>query len=189
MVKSAKRIATEKATYLRRMADPEYRKDQLKRYKAWYEINKDNPKRLARKAKQMRGYTKNLIQRPKHQARWASNKAVEAGKIKKQPCYVCGSFKSEKHHQDYTKPLEVKWYCRKHHRELHAKAEGEIIMKTKDTTENLCDTCVIRNMPECIDNKAEFGNGYGNDNIIKCDNYQTKTEGNSYGSHIDVRYR
>jgi len=45
-------------------------------------------------------------------------------------------------------------------------------MKTKDTKENLCDTCiVVSGIPDCIDKDAEFGNGIGNDNVIKCDNY------------------
>ena len=39
----------------------------------------------------------------------------------RQPCEVCGAEKSEAHHDDYEKPLEVRWLCRKHHREHHAK--------------------------------------------------------------------
>ena len=78
-----------------------------------------------RRAKQMRGYTKDPLQRPKHQARWVANKALKTGKIKKQPCRICGDLKSEKHHSDYSKPLKVKWYCKKHHPKLKAKAEGK----------------------------------------------------------------
>jgi hypothetical protein len=32
-----------------------------------------------------------------------------------QPCEVCGATKVEKHHPDYSKPLEVRWLCREHH--------------------------------------------------------------------------
>lgn len=32
---------------------------------------------------------------------------------------------SKTHHDEYSKPLEVRWLCRLHHREHHAKAEGE----------------------------------------------------------------
>lgn len=45
--------------------------------------------------------------------------AVKAGRIVKLPCEVCGDSKSEGHHDDYTKPLEVRWLCRRHHREAH----------------------------------------------------------------------
>ena len=35
-------------------------------------------------------------------------------------CDVCGSDKSvDAHHEDYTKPLEVDWLCRKCHIQLH----------------------------------------------------------------------
>jgi len=42
------------------------------------------------------------------------------GKITRKPCEVCGSGDSQKHHDDYSKPLEVRWLCRAHHLELHA---------------------------------------------------------------------
>ena len=45
--------------------------------------------------------------------------ALKTGKIKKKPCKYCGNPKSEAHHQDYSKTLEVLWLCRKHHRRMH----------------------------------------------------------------------
>lgn len=44
-------------------------------------------------------------------------------KIKNQPCEICGCDKSEAHHDDYSKPLEVRWLCRKCHRHLHTMDE------------------------------------------------------------------
>lgn len=41
------------------------------------------------------------------------------GKIKKLPCCVCGDINSQAHHEDYSKPLDVIWYCRVHHNEIH----------------------------------------------------------------------
>lgn len=43
---------------------------------------------------------------------------IKRGKIKKQGCKVCGA-PAEAHHHDYSKPLEVEWFCREHHLELH----------------------------------------------------------------------
>lgn len=40
---------------------------------------------------------------------------VKRGKVRHLPCSVCNTFPSEAHHPDYTKPLEVIWYCREHH--------------------------------------------------------------------------
>jgi predicted transposase YbfD/YdcC len=45
--------------------------------------------------------------------------ALRTGKINKRPCEVCGELKVDAHHDDYTKPIEVRWLCRKHHIEHH----------------------------------------------------------------------
>jgi len=43
--------------------------------------------------------------------------ALRAGKVVRQPCYICGNTKSQGHHKDYSKPLNVEWLCFKCHRE------------------------------------------------------------------------
>lgn len=60
--------------------------------------------------------------RPKALARLRAYHAVEKGKIAKTPCVICGSSENlEAHHEDYGKPLEIIWLCRKHHKLLHRK--------------------------------------------------------------------
>lgn len=49
--------------------------------------------------------------------------ALRIGVLEKQPCAVCGALKVDAHHEDYDKPYDVVWLCRKHHRSLHL-AEG-----------------------------------------------------------------
>jgi len=44
---------------------------------------------------------------------------IRRGKVTKQPCENCHNPKSEAHHEDYNKPLDVKWYCRPCHLEIH----------------------------------------------------------------------
>lgn len=39
--------------------------------------------------------------------------------IKRLPCIECGNKKSQGHHFDYKKPLEVIWLCALHHKEIH----------------------------------------------------------------------
>lgn len=47
-------------------------------------------------------------------------KAIQQGLLVKKPCEVCGTTeKVEAHHDDYTKPLEVRWLCKTHHQEHH----------------------------------------------------------------------
>ncbi len=54
----------------------------------------------------------------KFRARQTLKHAVRTGRVAREPCQVCGAANSEGHHDDYSKPLEVKWLCRKHHVEL-----------------------------------------------------------------------
>ena len=44
---------------------------------------------------------------------------VLSGKIKQELCEVCGNEQVEGHHDDYNKPLEVRWLCREHHLNIH----------------------------------------------------------------------
>lgn len=67
--------------------------------------------------------TEYVKRRPKHKraANYAVSNAIRDGRLTRMPCEICGSEKSEAHHDDYTKPLEVRWLCRKHHLEHHGK--------------------------------------------------------------------
>jgi hypothetical protein len=55
----------------------------------------------------------------RRQARILTGNAIRDGKIARLPCEVCGNVKAEAHHDDYSKPLDVRWLCRKHHAEHH----------------------------------------------------------------------
>lgn len=45
--------------------------------------------------------------------------AIRAERLIKEPCEVCGCDKVNGHHDDYAKPLEVRWLCDLHHSEWH----------------------------------------------------------------------
>jgi hypothetical protein len=45
--------------------------------------------------------------------------ALRSGKLTREPCCICGDPKTEGHHDDYSKPLNVRWLCKKHHDEVH----------------------------------------------------------------------
>jgi ribosomal protein S27AE len=74
----------------RRKSDPEYRA----------RVNEENRRRR---------------QDPKHRYKILANDklkaAVRLGKIERMPCERCGAMVSHGHHDDYDKPLDVRWLC------------------------------------------------------------------------------
>lgn len=46
--------------------------------------------------------------------------AVRDGRAIKQPCFVCGDLIVDGHHCDYSRPLDVVWLCKHHHKLTHA---------------------------------------------------------------------
>lgn len=60
----------------------------------------------------------------KYAAHIAVQRALTSGTLNKQPCEVCGASEADgvridAHHDDYRKPLNVRWLCRTHHSRLH----------------------------------------------------------------------
>jgi hypothetical protein len=46
--------------------------------------------------------------------------ALKNGELVRQPCEVCGgTLNIHAHHDDYQKPLEVRWLCSRHHLRHH----------------------------------------------------------------------
>jgi len=82
----------------------EYRKKNIEKMRKW-----QNEYYKVRKVKD----------RKKLFARYQVLKALRTNKIQKSPCEVCKVVKVQAHHEDYSKPLEIKWLCKKHHFEKH----------------------------------------------------------------------
>ena len=55
----------------------------------------------------------------KNQARSKLRQAVKKGIIVRKRCGKCGGERVEGHHEDYSKPLEVMWFCRDCHIDRH----------------------------------------------------------------------
>ena len=74
-------------------------------------------KRMAKK--RFENYTK------KHPDRYRATQAVRIAKtkgiLKKQSCLFCGNKKTDAHHPDYKKPLDIVWLCRACHLKIHKK--------------------------------------------------------------------
>ena len=54
------------------------------------------------------------------------HRAIKRGLLTRLPCEVCGQ-KAHAHHEDYSKPLAVRWLCKLHHKAVHmASARSEL---------------------------------------------------------------
>lgn len=83
-----------------------------------------DPENRERRNSLMRSYRKAHGTREHHRARRLVRSAIESGRLNRQACEVCGASKVHAHHDDYSKPLAVRWLCPTHHYEHHAKATG-----------------------------------------------------------------
>ena len=54
-------------------------------------------------------------------ARTAVARALRSGQLQRKPCEECGAVKAQAHHEDYSRPLDVRWMCRACHMIEHGK--------------------------------------------------------------------
>jgi len=101
----------QKATYHR-----EYRLKNLKKMRAYNREYNKNWRKIHGYGEAERWIAKNP---DKVRAQYKLRYAVKSGKVKKYWCEICHSEESVAHHDDYMKPLEVRWLCRSHHRQIH----------------------------------------------------------------------
>jgi hypothetical protein len=96
----------------------ENRADKVEHYRA-YDRERGN--------RQAVGYLKEYREKypAKHKATSMVNNAIRDGKLFREPCSVCGSDENpHAHHDDYAKPLNIRWMCAAHHKQWHV-ANGE----------------------------------------------------------------
>jgi hypothetical protein len=82
---------------------------------AYERVRAQKPDRKADTARHVRAAR--LRSPEKYKARTAVGNALRDGRLRRMPCEVCGSMRVQAHHADYSKPLDVRWLCFKHHRE------------------------------------------------------------------------
>jgi hypothetical protein len=63
-------------------------------------------------------------------AQTAVSNALRLGKLVRQPCEVCRDPDSQAHHDDYSKPLDVRWLCRTHHHAHHVEVRARAHLMT-----------------------------------------------------------
>ena len=52
---------------------------------------------------------------------------IRNGWLTKKPCEKCGKEKTEAHHEDYSKPLDINWLCKSCHMKRHKELKKELL--------------------------------------------------------------
>lgn len=104
---------------VRRADAARHKRDRAKRLKAMKEYAATPEGRAAHAEARRRWAERNAEKRKAHVA---VGNAVRDGRLTKGPCEDAGedcAGRIEAHHDDYAKPLEVRWLCRAHHGAVH----------------------------------------------------------------------
>lgn len=110
------------------------KKDVKERYERDFEkisaYERDRFQTEHRKAKTIEYQRTRRAKNPeKNRARAMVGYAIKAGHLARGPCESCGTtIKVQAHHDDYLKPLQVRWFCFKCHREH---AHGQTTLETR----------------------------------------------------------
>ena len=116
-------LNSEKGKATKKRANRKYRssangKIAIRRYVKEYR-NSANGKSV--RIREQQRYIKKYPEKIK--AHKAVARAIKRGKLVRQPCVICGSPHTEKHHPDYSKPLEAVDMCHRDHMAEHLKAK------------------------------------------------------------------
>lgn len=111
--------ATVHARYTENMKDPIWRERELDRQREKADRHRSEGRKPSKDATKRGGTLWQQRNRVKRSAHLKVQSAVICKKMFKQPCEVCGELKVDAHHDDYERPLDVRWLCRKHHMEHH----------------------------------------------------------------------
>jgi hypothetical protein len=94
-----------------------YRLDNLERVRQYDRMRASQPHRKANNFAQSQSWRQEFPDR--RRAQGLVQRALRTGRLKKQPCWVCGA-DAVAHHPDYSAPLDVVWLCQPHHKQAHA---------------------------------------------------------------------
>src|SRR3990167_3753333 len=84
----------------------ENRLDKIDYYRSYDRMRASQPHRMANNFAQSQGWRQEYPNRARAQSRVAH--ALASGKLRKDPCWVCGD-NAVAHHPDYDRPLDVVW--------------------------------------------------------------------------------
>lgn len=105
-----------------------HRIENIERIRAYDRLRASQPHRKIKNFEHSQAWRQEYPNR--RRAQGLVQHALRSGKLKKQPCWVCGSG-AVAHHPDYDRPLDVVWLCQPHHKQAHALVANDAQMTKK----------------------------------------------------------
>jgi hypothetical protein len=93
------------------------RKTHIERYREYDKKRSQHPERRKAHAQYVKDWQEANQQRTL--AHSQVQNAIRNGSLVRMPCIKCGNEKSQGHHEDYNKPLDVVWLCSPCHQRFH----------------------------------------------------------------------
>lgn len=117
-----------KADYDRKIVDPEWKLKERDRSRE--KMRKCREDGRYKTTSPEDSYLKSKKFRENYPEKYAAH--IASQRIPLEPCVVCGSTeKIERHHEDYSKPKEVTFLCKKHHSERHVEIRKQQLLNGK----------------------------------------------------------
>ena len=108
-----------KTCYKKRVSDYSKTGKGIEVHKAAKERYKHSDKAKLTQARADNKYKTKPSTKKKRRAKDAIKRAIKSGSITRLPCEICSNEKTHAHHDDYDKPLDVRWLCPFHHKQWH----------------------------------------------------------------------
>lgn len=96
------------------------RANRLNKLAYYRQYDRERASRPERRANTVRVVTRMRTNKPAaYRAHSAVSNAVRDGRLERKPCEACGADRAFGHHDDYAKPLDVRWLCQPCHVAWH----------------------------------------------------------------------
>jgi hypothetical protein len=124
-----------------------HRQKNIDRVMAYEKVRNRQPRRIQQRKEYLKSYRTKYPE--SNRAHQLVALALRRGDLVRQPCQVCGvTTMVNAHHDDYSKPLDVIWFCGKHHREYHVKLERKDAKQIADEFPSLGESGTGGGVPE-----------------------------------------
>lgn len=114
-----------KEDYNRKIVDPKWKLKERERSQTKMRIARGKGKYISYSSEEKKIYLENY--KNKFPEKYAAH--ILSQRIPIQPCVICGTMENvERHHEDYSRPKDITFLCKKHHTERHVEIRKQQLL-------------------------------------------------------------